>query len=343
MSELLPPPPPPSTRAQSSTPTSPGGSVPVARPPAAAEVGPVPPLSDDTSVADRRQGTRIRIGQALGTAALAAPLASSFVLDAGALWLLLSAVLVAAAAAVLPTSTARRITAFAVVVLAVFGIGRLDPTGSWPLTAVLFAVAGAATWLLVRNRHPLVFLVVLPVAGLVGLAQLVLFVPMVTGLLTAIGPEASALVWSAWTIVFIVVRIAVFSGAARLDARVTPAAAVRAERRAAERAAAGRPAAGGTQPADTVATGAERPPAATVSLPGRTNTLAVLALVFGLLGSGVVPVVLGHVALAQIRRTGESGRGMAVAGLVLGYVALGAGLLLLIVYAVTIASISGGM
>jgi len=73
------------------------------------------------------------------------------------------------------------------------------------------------------------------------------------------------------------------------------------------------------------------PAAGTASLASeRTNTLAVLALVFGLLGAGVVPVVLGHVALGQIRRTGERGHGLAVAGLVLGYVALAAGLAVVI-------------
>ena len=61
-----------------------------------------------------------------------------------------------------------------------------------------------------------------------------------------------------------------------------------------------------------------------------TNTLAILALIFGLLGAGVVPVVLGHLAVGQIRRTGERGHGLAVAGLVLGYVAIAAGLAVVI-------------
>ncbi|WP_280763349.1 DUF4190 domain-containing protein [Prescottella agglutinans] len=33
-------------------------------------------------------------------------------------------------------------------------------------------------------------------------------------------------------------------------------------------------------------------------------------------------LVFGHIALSQIRRTGESGRGMAIAGLVLGYISI---------------------
>ena len=51
----------------------------------------------------------------------------------------------------------------------------------------------------------------------------------------------------------------------------------------------------------------------------RTNGLAIAALVTGLLGFALVPVVLGHVALGQVRRTGEGGGALAVAGLVLGY------------------------
>jgi len=48
------------------------------------------------------------------------------------------------------------------------------------------------------------------------------------------------------------------------------------------------------------------------------NTFAVLSPIFGV----VVPpagVVLGHLALPQIRRTGERGRNVAIAGLVIGY------------------------
>src|SRR5690242_21853359 len=48
------------------------------------------------------------------------------------------------------------------------------------------------------------------------------------------------------------------------------------------------------------------------------NTFAVLSPIF----SVVVPpagVVLGHLALPQIRRTGERGRAAAIAGLVFGY------------------------
>jgi hypothetical protein len=51
----------------------------------------------------------------------------------------------------------------------------------------------------------------------------------------------------------------------------------------------------------------------------QTNAMAVAALVSSLV---VAPlgIVFGHVALRQIKRTGDEGRGLAKAGLVIGYV-----------------------
>jgi len=62
--------------------------------------------------------------------------------------------------------------------------------------------------------------------------------------------------------------------------------------------------------------------------PPPTNGLAIGALVCGILelftlgGAAIPAVILGHVARSQIRRTGERGDGMAIAGLVLGYLAI---------------------
>jgi hypothetical protein len=74
-------------------------------------------------------------------------------------------------------------------------------------------------------------------------------------------------------------------------------------------------------------------------LPARpeTNGLAVASLTAGILWLGwlgsIAAVVFGHVALAQIKRSAgrETGQGLAVAGLVLGY--FGVGTLLLIMLA----------
>ena len=59
-----------------------------------------------------------------------------------------------------------------------------------------------------------------------------------------------------------------------------------------------------------------------------TSSLAVAALVCGIaefftLGLTAIPaVILGHMARGQIRRTGEQGSGLALAGLILGWVAI---------------------
>lgn len=50
----------------------------------------------------------------------------------------------------------------------------------------------------------------------------------------------------------------------------------------------------------------------------RTNALAIASLVSAFFVP-IAAIVLGHLALGQIRHTGEQGRGLAVAGLVLGY------------------------
>ncbi|WP_326638422.1 DUF4190 domain-containing protein [Streptosporangium sp. NBC_01755] len=59
--------------------------------------------------------------------------------------------------------------------------------------------------------------------------------------------------------------------------------------------------------------------------PRGNNGMAIAALIMGIAGlflcglTSIVGVVLGHISLGQIKRTGEEGRGMAVAGLVLSY------------------------
>lgn len=66
-----------------------------------------------------------------------------------------------------------------------------------------------------------------------------------------------------------------------------------------------------------------------------TNTLAILALVFAFIFSPAA-IVLGHLAKKQIRQTGEQGEGLATAGLWLGYIFTGLGLLVCIGYIVII-------
>ncbi|NQX11976.1 DUF4190 domain-containing protein [Microbacteriaceae bacterium VKM Ac-2855] len=54
-------------------------------------------------------------------------------------------------------------------------------------------------------------------------------------------------------------------------------------------------------------------------LRARLNPLAVLSLITGILLLAPAAIVLGHVGIAQLTRRGERGRGLAITGLVLGY------------------------
>ena len=67
-------------------------------------------------------------------------------------------------------------------------------------------------------------------------------------------------------------------------------------------------------------TAAAPAPSAPVYQPSRpTNTLAIVALVTSLLGIGLAGIICGHISLSQIKRSNEQGRGMALAGLIIGY------------------------
>ena len=68
------------------------------------------------------------------------------------------------------------------------------------------------------------------------------------------------------------------------------------------------------------------------------NVLAIVAFVFGLLGGTLLPIILGHVALSQIARTGERGHGLALAGTILGYLSTITVIIILIVVFASIAS-----
>lgn len=91
------------------------------------------------------------------------------------------------------------------------------------------------------------------------------------------------------------------------------------------------------QPASVV------PPAVANPVPG-TNGLAIASLACGLgqfvLGplTTIPAIVLGHVARSQIKRTGEQGAGLALAGLTLGWVAV---LLAVLIAVVAVTVVAG--
>jgi hypothetical protein len=72
--------------------------------------------------------------------------------------------------------------------------------------------------------------------------------------------------------------------------------------------------------------------------PRQTNTMAIVALV-GSLVLSPLGIIFGHIALSQIKRTGEDGRGLALAGLIIGYVSTGIALLVIVI-AIVIAAVA---
>jgi hypothetical protein len=52
----------------------------------------------------------------------------------------------------------------------------------------------------------------------------------------------------------------------------------------------------------------------------KTNTFAIVSLVTALVGISIAGVIFGHLSLNQIKKTNEDGKGLAIAGLVIGYV-----------------------
>lgn len=59
----------------------------------------------------------------------------------------------------------------------------------------------------------------------------------------------------------------------------------------------------------------------------KLNTLAVVSLATAVTGFGAVAgVITGHIALSQIKKSGEAGRPSAIAGVVVGYAFVGLGI-----------------
>jgi Domain of unknown function (DUF4190)/Double zinc ribbon len=77
----------------------------------------------------------------------------------------------------------------------------------------------------------------------------------------------------------------------------------------------------GAAPATAAATDAGMSGSVSVQL-GPTNGFAVASIALALIGGSILAIIFGHVALNQIERSGgrQEGRGLATAGLVLGWI-----------------------
>jgi Domain of unknown function (DUF4190) len=100
-----------------------------------------------------------------------------------------------------------------------------------------------------------------------------------------------------------------------------------------------------SQPAPAYDAAAYGQPAYGQPAAAKTNTLAIVSLVASLAGlvlwgiGFLAGIICGHIALSQIKKTGEEGRGLAIAGLIIGYV----GILLSIIAGIVVAVIFAGI
>ncbi|MBK0419741.1 DUF4190 domain-containing protein [Leucobacter sp. CSA1] len=78
-------------------------------------------------------------------------------------------------------------------------------------------------------------------------------------------------------------------------------------------------------------TPARPPQASQATTLGATNTFAFLAILFGFIFP-ILGIIFGHMGLGQVKRTGDAGRGLALTGLIVGYVFTGLLLLFWVLY-----------
>jgi hypothetical protein len=69
--------------------------------------------------------------------------------------------------------------------------------------------------------------------------------------------------------------------------------------------------------------------------PAKTNVLAIVSLVSAFFVS-LAAIITGHIALSQIKKTGEQGRGLAIAGLIIGYIGLVVGIIVVIFWIIAL-------
>jgi hypothetical protein len=68
------------------------------------------------------------------------------------------------------------------------------------------------------------------------------------------------------------------------------------------------------------------------------NVLSIVGFVLSLVGFSVISVILGFIGLSQIKKTGERGRGLAIAAIIIGFASIVIGIIVAIVVTAALAS-----
>ena len=73
-----------------------------------------------------------------------------------------------------------------------------------------------------------------------------------------------------------------------------------------------------------------------------TNTMAIVSMISSIIGwfafgsLCIVGVILGHISLKQLKTSGEGGRGMALTGLIMGYIGIAGWVIGLIIFLIVL-------
>jgi len=68
------------------------------------------------------------------------------------------------------------------------------------------------------------------------------------------------------------------------------------------------------------------------------NVLSIVAFVLSLVGFNIIAIVLGFIGLSQVKKTGERGRGLALAAVIIGFVSIVIGIIVFIAVFATMAA-----
>ncbi|MFC9559334.1 DUF4190 domain-containing protein [Agromyces sp. NPDC056965] len=60
------------------------------------------------------------------------------------------------------------------------------------------------------------------------------------------------------------------------------------------------------------------------------NVLSIVGFVLSIVGFNIVAIVLGFIGLSQVKKTGERGRGLALAAVIIGFASIVIGIILFI-------------
>jgi hypothetical protein len=68
------------------------------------------------------------------------------------------------------------------------------------------------------------------------------------------------------------------------------------------------------------------------------NVLSIVAFVLSLVGFNIIAIVLGFIGLNQVKKTGERGRGLAIAAIIIGFASIVIGIIVFIAVFATMAA-----